>query len=68
MEAMGQIPEEIADPVVRQGFVTPSQVDTATEMVDLTRAGRLAETGAKIFQIYDDLAGRVATKLGEIAR
>ncbi|MEH3101071.1 flagellar basal body rod C-terminal domain-containing protein [Sphingomonas adhaesiva] len=64
----GGVPDEIADPVVRQGYVVPSQVDTATEMVELTRAGRLAETGAKVFQIYDDLAGRVAARLGEIGR
>lgn len=60
--------DSLEDAVVHQGYLTPSQVDTAVEMVELTKAGRLAETGARVFQIYDDLSGRVATKLGELAR
>ncbi|ARR56342.1 hypothetical protein HY78_24230 [Rhizorhabdus wittichii DC-6] len=62
------LPDTIEDAVVHQGYLTPSEVDSATEMVELTKAGRLAETGARMFQIYDDLSGRVASKLGELAR
>lgn len=62
------LPDSIEDAVLHQGYLTPSEVDSATEMVELTKAGRLAETGARVFQIYDDLSGRVASKLGELAR
>jgi len=62
------LPDTVEDAVVHQGYLTPSEVDSAVEMVELTKAGRLAETGARVFQIYDDLSGRVATKLGELGR
>jgi flagellar basal-body rod protein FlgG len=54
--------------VVHQGYLVPADVDPAAEMVELTRAGRLAETGARVFQIYDDLLGRAAAKLGDLGR
>jgi flagellar basal-body rod protein FlgF len=64
----GSLPDIADDAVLHQGMVVPSDVDLASEMVDLTHAGRTAETGAKLFQIYDDLLGRVATKMGEIGQ
>ena len=64
----GSLPNIADDAVVHQGMVVPSDVDLASEMVALTQAGRTAETGAKLFQIYDDLLGRVATKMGDIAQ
>lgn len=65
---MSVLPDSLENSVVHQGYITPSEVDSAAEMVELTKAGRLAETGARVFQIYDDLSGRVASKLGELAR
>lgn len=53
---------------VMQGQLVPSDVDMTTEMTELTRAGRYAETGAKVFQIYDDLLGRASSMLGSLAR
>lgn len=67
-DTVSLLPESLEDPVVHQGYLTPSEVDSAAEMVELTKAGRLAETGARVFQIYDDLSGRVASRLGELAR
>jgi flagellar basal-body rod protein FlgG len=59
------LPEAATGGVVHQGMIAPADVDLAAEMVELTRAGRLAETGARIFQVYDDLLGKAASKLGE---
>lgn len=61
-----QLPDASENGVLRQGMVVPSNVDLGAEMIDLTRAGRLAETGAKVFQIYDDLLGKAASKLADI--
>lgn len=47
------------------GSIVPSGVDLAMEMAEMTRSGRLAETGARVFQIYDDLLGQVARKFSE---
>ncbi len=65
---MGDLPDEAVDAVIHQGMVVPSNVDPGAEMVEITRAARMAETGARIFQVYDDLLGRVASKLGEVGR
>lgn len=66
--AAGAWPDAAEDAVVHQGMVAPSDVDLGTEMIEITRAARAAETGARVFQIYDDLIGRVATKTGEAMR
>jgi flagellar basal-body rod protein FlgG len=58
--------EEGEGAVVRQGMVTPSDVDLAEEMVELTRLGRFAETGARVFQVTDELMGRATSKLVEM--
>lgn len=67
-ELISSLLDAAEEPVVHQGYLSPSDVDSAGEMVELTKAGRLAETGARVFQIYDDLTGRVAAKLGELGR
>jgi flagellar basal-body rod protein FlgG len=67
-EPVSVLPDAADKGVVRQGYLFPSDVDSAGEMVELTKASRLAETGARLFQIYDDLTGRVSSKLGELGR
>lgn len=62
------LPDEVGDAVLHQGVIVPSNVDLGIEMVEMTRASRMAETGARIFQIHDDLIGRVASKMGEAGR
>lgn len=64
----GLLPAEAAAATLHQGMTIPSDVDLGTEMVEMTRAARMAETGARVFQVYDDLMGRVASKLGEVGR
>ncbi len=54
----------LAEGLLYQGMIVPSNVDLSAEMVELTQAGRMAETGARVFQIYDELLGRLTTKLG----
>lgn len=61
------LPEGTDSPLVRQGFLASSSVDPATEMMELSKAGRLAETGARVFQIQDELIGEAARKLVETA-
>lgn len=51
---------------LHQGALVPSNVDLGQEMVELTKAGKQAEAAARLFQIYDDLLGRAATKFGEM--
>lgn len=53
---------------VYSGMIAPSDVDLANEMTEMTRAGRLAETGARVFQIYDDLMSQVTRKFAEGGR
>jgi len=50
------------------GMLVAADVDLGAEMVELTKASRQAETGAKIFSVYDDLLGTVSNKLGELAK
>lgn len=63
-----EIPEEVEGAVLHQGMVVPSNVDLGSEMVEMTKASRIAETGARVFQIHDDLIGRLVSKLGEVGR
>lgn len=53
---------------IMQGRLIASDVDMAAEMTDLTKASRYAESGAKVFQIYDDLLGRASSMLGSLGR
>lgn len=56
------------DGVIRQGMVLGSGVDLGEEMLELNKASRMAETGAKLFQVYDDLLSRAASQLGSIGK
>jgi len=62
------LPEPSDQGAIIQGFVAPSNVEPAEEMIALTKASRMAETGARVFQIYDDLLGRATNKLGDLGR
>ena len=53
---------------VKQGMVVGSDVELGDEMLELNKASRMAETGAKLFQLYDDLLAKTASQLGSIAR
>jgi flagellar basal body rod protein FlgG len=61
-----------ADPAlpvaVRQGMIVPANINLGDEMIELGKASRQAETGARLFQIQDDVLSQVASKLGTIAR
>lgn len=64
----GILPDPAEDGVLHQGMLTASNVDLAAEMIDLTQAGRMAEAGAKLFQIGDELLGKVASTVGDMRR
>lgn len=67
-EGVRTVPEEVEEGVVHQGYLSPADVDPAAEMIELTKAGRLAETGARVFQLYDDVLGNAVRKLGDMGR
>jgi flagellar basal body rod protein FlgG len=54
--------------VVHTGMLVAADVDLGAQMVELTKASRLAETGARVFSVYDDLLGAASSKLGELAK
>lgn len=56
------------DGSIRQGMVVGSDVELGDEMAELNRASRMAETGARLFQLGDDLLGKAASMLGSIPR
>jgi len=66
--SMDVLPDVAEDAVLHQGMVIPSDVDLAAEMVEMTAAGRTAESGAKIFQLADELLGKASSALGDIRR
>ncbi len=51
-------------PLVRQGMLEGSNVNTGDEMVRMMEAVRSAETGQRIVQLYDELLGRALTAFG----
>lgn len=53
---------------IRQGLVVGSDVELGDEMMELNKASRMAETGAKLFQLYDDLLSKTASQLGSISK
>lgn len=61
-------PEPASSGTVKQGMVVGSDVELGDEMLELNKASRMAETGAKLFQLYDDLLAKTASQLGSIAR
>jgi len=54
--------------MLHTGMLVAADVDLGAEMVELTKASRQAETGARIFSVYDDLIGAAASKLGELGK
>lgn len=60
--------ELIATGSVKQGMVVGSDVELGDEMLELNKASRFAETGARLFQINDDLLGKTASLLGSISK
>lgn len=58
----------VEEPLVRQGMIENSNVDTAEEMLQMMTAVRQAETGARIVQAYDTLIGQAITTLGRAQR
>ena len=54
--------------VVWQGRLTASDVELGDEMLELNRSSRIAETGAKLFQIRDDLLAKAASQMGSMGR
>lgn len=68
IDSIAQIPDSAEGGVLYQGSVVASDVDLGAEMIELTKAGRQAETGARVFSVYDDLLGQAASKLGDFGR
>ena len=62
-----EFPDVSDDAILRQGAIIPSNVDLGAEMIALTEASRMAESGARMFRVYDDLLGSVASKLGSLS-
>lgn len=58
----------VEEPLVRQGMIESSNVETAEEMLQMMTAIRQAETGARIVQAYDGLIGQAITSLGRTQR
>lgn len=50
------------------GALIGSDVDLGAEMVELTKANRQAEAGARVFSVYDDLMGQALAKMGDMGR
>lgn len=57
--------QDVAAPVVRQGFLEASNVSTGDEMVAMMEALRRAETGQRLVGVYDELMGRVISTFGQ---
>ena len=57
--------EEVPMPSVRQGALEMSNTSLSQEMLSLMAAMRQAETGQRLFQLYDDLLGRAVTSFGQ---
>lgn len=62
------LPEVRPAGTVKQGMVVGSDVELSDEMLELNKASRMAETGARVFQLHDDLLAKTASQLGTIAR
>lgn len=60
--------QDVAAPVVRSGMLEASNVGMADEMVEMMTALRQAETGARLVQLYDSLAGQSISTFGQGAK
>ncbi|WP_373997419.1 flagellar basal body rod C-terminal domain-containing protein [Brevundimonas intermedia] len=56
--------EDVAAPVVRQGFLEGANVALGQEMIVLMESVRRAEAGQRLMNVYDDLLGRAVTAFG----
>ena len=63
-----QAPDVRSGASIKQGMVVGSNVELSDEMLELNKASRMAETGARVFQIYDDLLAKAASQIGSISR
>lgn len=63
-----QVPDARSEGTIKQGMVVGSDVELSDEMLELNKASRMAETGARVFQIYDDLLAKTASQSGQMAR
>lgn len=59
---------ETETPFIRSGMLESSNVQMAGEMVEMMKALREAEAGARIVQVYDSLAGQSITTFGQGTR
>lgn len=64
----GDLPDLADGASVKQGMVVGSEVELSDEMIELNKATRMAETGAKLFQLQDDLLAKAASQLGSIGK
>jgi flagellar basal-body rod protein FlgF len=62
------LPDLASGASVKQGMVVGSEVELSDEMIELNKATRMAETGAKLFQLQDDLLAKAASQLGSIGK
>jgi flagellar basal-body rod protein FlgF len=53
---------------IHTGMLVSADVDLGAEMVELTKASRQAETGSRVFSVYDDLLGAATSKLGDLGK
>jgi flagellar basal-body rod protein FlgF len=63
-ETSGEVPAE--SPVVRQGFLETSNVDTVREMVEMISTSRNYEINAKLITTQDDTLRQVVGELGRV--
>lgn len=63
-DGQGGIP--VDNPVIQQGALEGSNVDSSTEMVRLMQTMRHFESMQKVLQAYDDIFGVAIKKLGEV--
>lgn len=56
--------DDVAAPVVRQGFIEGSNVALGQEMIALMESVRRAEAGQRVMNVYDELLGRAVTAFG----
>lgn len=54
-----------AEPVLHQGMIEGANVSVAEQMLELSKAVRQAETGARLVQVYDGLMGQAISTFGQ---
>lgn len=59
-------PQPVANPLVAQGALEDSNVNTIQEMAYLIETTRYFETCQKVVRSYDDMAGKAANELGKL--